>query len=81
MSEHLLEKEIQTYKDNLPSLTAEEGKFILIKGDQIIGLFETYEDAIKAGYEQFELEPFLVKQIHAMEQVQVVTRLLSSCHT
>ena len=82
MSQHVLEKELQTYKDNLPQLTAEEGKFVLIKGDRVVGTFGTYEDAVKAGYEEFKLEPFLVKQIRAIEQVQVVTRLLNlPCHT
>ena len=72
-----LEKELQTYKEKLPELLADEGKFVLIRGKHIVDVFGTYEDAIKAGYEQFELEPFLVKQIHAMEEVQFVTRLLN----
>lgn len=79
---HVLDKELQTYQDKLPEWKDKEGKFVLIKGDRVVDFFGTYEDAIKAGYEQFKLESFLVKQIHAMEQVQVVTRLLSTpCHT
>jgi hypothetical protein len=74
-----LERELQTYKAKLPELLADEGKFVLIYGKQIIDVFGTYEDAIKAGYEQFELQPFLVKQIHAMEEVQFVTRLSVPC--
>ena len=75
---HQLEKELQTYRENLPQWKDDEGKYVLIKGDRVVGVFGTYEDAIKAGYDEFKLEPFLVKQVHAMEEVQVVTRLLGS---
>ena len=78
-----LEKELQTYKENLSKLDADEGKFVLIQGDTIVGIYTAYEDALKAGYENFSVEtPFLVKRIQAVEQVQVITRLLnSSCRT
>jgi hypothetical protein len=76
MSGQVLEKELQTYKDNLPNLTADEGKFVLIQGDKVVGVYTAYEDAIKAGYEEFGLTPFLVKQIHANEKVQFISRLL-----
>ena len=56
-----LEKELQTYKEKLPEIVADEGKFVLIDGDNVIDVYGTYEDAIKAGYEKFQLGPFLVK--------------------
>jgi len=71
-----LEKELETYKSKLPELKGSEGKFVLIHGTEIAGTFTSYEDAIKEGYAQFKLEPFLVKQIQVMEQVQFVTRLV-----
>ena len=38
-----------------------EGKFALIQGDTVAGIWDTYEDAIKEGYQQFGLtKPFLV---------------------
>ncbi len=76
-----LEKELETYKSKLPELTASEGKFVLIRGDQVIGIFDTYADAIKEGYEKFELAPFLVKQIQAIERVQFISRFVDPCHT
>ena len=69
-----LERERATYKDKLSELKEHEGKFVLIHGDKVVDYFSAYEDAIKAGYQQFQLEPFLVKQINALEQVQHVTR-------
>jgi hypothetical protein len=75
-----LEKELETYKSKLPELKGSEGKFVLIHGADVAGTFSSYEDAIKEGYALFKLEPFLVKQIQAIEQVQFVTRLVApSC--
>jgi len=77
-----LEKELETYKRKLPELISEEGKFVLMKGDDVCDTFTSYEDALKEGYKRFGLEPFLVKQIYAIEQVQLITRLLDlPCHT
>ena len=71
-----LEKELATYQANLPELKQHEGKFVLIHGEQIIDTFNSYEDAIKAGYKQFNLEPFLVKQIQTIEPVFCFSRYI-----
>lgn len=76
-----LEKELETYKSNLAALAGSEAKFVLIQGEQIKGIFDTYADAIKEGYEKCGLEPFLVKQIQAIERVQFVSRFVSPCPT
>jgi hypothetical protein len=65
-----LEKELETYHLKLPELKAEEGKFVVIHAEEVAGTFTSAEDAIKAGYEKYKLEPFLVKQIKAVELVQ-----------
>jgi len=72
-----LEKELETYKSKLPELQQEEGKFVLIFDSQVIDTFTSYEDAIKEGYKQFGLKPFLVKQIHAIEEIQFISRFVS----
>ena len=71
-----LEREAETYKRLLPTLQAEEGRFALIHRDDLVGVFGTYEDALAEGYRQFKLEPFLVRQIRAVEQVHLITRLI-----
>lgn len=78
-----LETELGTYRAKLPELAKDEGKFVLIHGNDVIDVYGTYEDAIKEGYAKFKLEPFLVKQIHTIEQVQFISRLASPgpCHT
>jgi hypothetical protein len=74
-----LEKELGTYRRELEKLLAHEGKFVLIHGDEIGGFWDTYEDALKDGYSRYGLEPFLVKQVEAVERVQFFTRDLSAC--
>ena len=76
-----LEKELETYKRKLPELIVDAGKFALIHGDEVIGVFGTYEDALREGYHNFKLEPFLVQQIQAALQVHLITRLFEPCHT
>jgi hypothetical protein len=77
-----LEKEMETYQRVFAELQAHQGKYALIHDSEVVDIFGTYEDALKEGYDQFGLEPFLVKQIRAIEQVQYFTRdLVTSCHT
>ena len=72
-----LEKELETYRTKLPEWKDREGKFVLIRGEEVIDFFSTYEDAIKSGYQQFKLEPFLVKRIHATEPVFFISRYIA----
>jgi hypothetical protein len=72
-----LEKELAVYKQKLPELKENEGKFVLIHGDSVVDVYTSYEDAIKEGYAKFRLEPFLVKQIHAIERSQFISRLVT----
>jgi hypothetical protein len=72
-----LERELETYRNSLPALKGEnEGRFVLIKGDQVIDIFTSYDDALKAGYTAFGLAPFLVKKIEAIEQAQFISRFI-----
>ena len=71
-----LDRELETYRSKIAELLADEGKFVLIHGTTVVDTYGTYEDAVKAGYVQFKLEPFLVKRIQTVEQVQFISRLL-----
>lgn len=71
-----LEREMATYSQSLPTLQSNAGKYVLIKNDDIVGVYDTYADALKVGYERFRLEPFLVKQIAPEERVLQFTREL-----
>jgi hypothetical protein len=63
-----LERELETYRNNLPALLAHEGKFVLIHGDRIDSFWDTLDQAAEAGYQRFLLEPFLIKKIVAFER-------------
>jgi len=71
-----LEKELATYTEKLPSMANNEGKFVLIHGDKIVDFFVTYDDAIKAGYQTFGTNPFLVKRIQTTEPILFMSRSL-----
>ena len=70
----LLETESKKYEQELPNLLAHEGKFILITGSEIVGIYDTYADALNVGYEKCGLKPFLVKKIQAVEEIQFFSR-------
>lgn len=72
------EKELATYTAKLPELQQQSGKFVLIKGDNVEGVFDSYSDALKFGYERFKLDPFLVKQIAPSERILYFTRDLET---
>ena len=78
MTTNRLEKELATYERHREELVlANEGKFVLIHGDAVAGVWDTYKDALASGYSQFGLEPFLVKRIEGIERVLCFTRDLS----
>lgn len=77
-----LEQEVATYRRLLTSLQSDEGRFALIKGEALCGVYSSYQDALADGYKQFKLEPFLVQEIRAVEQVHFITRFAdASCLT
>ena len=74
-----LEKELAIYAAKLPEWKEHEGKFVLIHGEDVVDFFTSYEDALKAGYANFKLDPFLVKQIQTVQLVQFVSRFADPC--
>lgn len=77
-----LEKELETYEAKLEELLANEGGFVLIHGEKVLGVYAAYEDALRAGYEKLGVKPFLVKRIAASESLHYFTRdIMGECHT
>lgn len=69
-----LNTELKTYQKLLPSLLNDQGKFALIANEELLGVYSSYEDALKIGYAQCGVKPFLVKKIFAEEQTFYFTR-------
>jgi hypothetical protein len=69
-TEHL-KAEIATYQQHRSRLVAEaEGKYVLIHDSDVVGTYDTYEDALNTGYKQFGLGPFMVQQIRSVDDIQ-----------
>lgn len=64
-------REWDYYRREVVRLLAEgnEGKWILIKGDQIVGIWNTQEEADTVRIERFLLQPVLMKQILSREPI------------
>ena len=72
-----LEKEIETFEKNKEKLLGEaRGRFVLIKDDEIVGDFGSYDDALLEGYRQFGNVEFFVKEVREDEFVNFFTRPL-----
>jgi hypothetical protein len=69
-----LERDLEKYKQLLPTLSASEGKFALIVNAELKGIFDTYSDALAAGYKEAGLSPFLIQRIATTESVSYFTR-------
>ena len=69
--------EIATYDKNVGSWRDREGKFVLIRGTDVVGFYDTYEQALTEGYSRFGVAPFLVKEIRHPAQAHFVSRLVA----
>ncbi len=64
MATGLLDQEMAVYESHKAELLQNaKGKFVLIKGDRIIDIFENPIDAAKRGFQDYGNVPLLVKQV------------------
>jgi hypothetical protein len=62
--ESAFEQDVSTYLKVLPSLlSTDEGKFVLIGEGAMRNVFESRDQAMATGYEQFGSRGFLVQEI------------------
>lgn len=59
--------ELLTYRDNLKELLRDKGKYVLIKGRAVVGIYADEQEAIRTAIDRFGGEPVLVKQIAVKE--------------
>src|SRR5438270_39537 len=66
-----LELEWNTYRREVARLLAEgqEGRHVLIKGEEIVGIYDTRDHALEVAYQRFLDEPFFVHQIQTRERL------------
>jgi hypothetical protein len=64
-----LENELQFFAENKAQWTkAHLGKFVLVKGSELIGVYDNAETAITEGAKRFGAESFLVRQLNPEEK-------------
>lgn len=69
VSTNVLQKEIAFYNKNKKEyLKTHKDKFLLIKGEELFGAFDSQEEAYKVGVEKFGSEAFLIKKVADEEQ-------------
>ena len=65
-----LTSEITAYCAHLPRrLREHRGQFVLIKGDDVVGIFPDRSTALEDGYRRFGIVSFLVREITDSEPV------------
>ncbi len=65
-----LQIERETFANHLAGFLREgkQGKFVLIDGGDVHGVWTSIDEALGAGYRKFELEPFLIKLVTEHEE-------------
>jgi hypothetical protein len=59
-----LEKELEAFKKNLPEWSQTHGgKFVLVVGEELVGVYDDPETAYEIGIERFGNIPMLIKQV------------------
>jgi len=61
--------EMLTYRDRLDELLRDEGKYVLIKGREIIGIYVERDEALHEAVSRFGSQAVFVKRIAAKEPV------------
>ena len=65
----MLEKEYKFYQENQKKLADKYlNKHIVIKDNEVFGVFSSLDEAITKALEQYELGTFLVKHVEKEEQ-------------
>jgi len=69
-----LESELRCFEAHRAELVERaRGKYALVKNDALIGTFDDQTRAIRAGYERFGNEPFLVKEISEVDLPLIIS--------
>ena len=70
-AEVLLATEIATFERELPRLLAEghERRWAVVKGSDVISVWDTVNDALQAAHERLGLEPFLLREVLTHQRI------------
>ena len=57
-------------------LSRHQGKFLLIKGEELLDVFSTLEDAYKAGVKLFGNQPFFIRRLEETNSTNQIPSLM-----
>jgi hypothetical protein len=64
----VLSEERAYYDEQLPNfLSAHAGRFVLIRGRDLLGVYDRQEETLSEGARRFGLSPFLVRRVEQTE--------------
>jgi hypothetical protein len=73
MEANVLAQELATYAAEKESLLADSlGKYVVISGDRVLGTWDTFDEALTAGYSEVGIRPFLVREVRPVEEVHYI---------
>jgi hypothetical protein len=76
MASPVLENERKSFGANRKQwLALYAGKFILVKGEELIGVFDKPEDALAEGARRFGSDSFLVRQVKEADELVYILAL------
>lgn len=62
---HILDREINAFEQMKAQLIENHnGKFVVIHGGKLVGVFDTFDTAAKTAVSQYE-QPYLIRQVGA----------------
>lgn len=68
---HVLDVEIQAFERKKQELTERyNGKYVVIKGDDLAGVFDSFNNAAKMAVETLK-SPYLIRQVGASESMSL----------
>ena len=72
-----LQQDLAAFEAEKSKLASEDGKFAVFFDGKLVGTFASYQEALTRGYSIAGLQPFLVRQITSVPQVQHFSRTLT----
>ncbi len=68
----MLDKERKFYDEKRAELVSQHlGKFVLIKAEELVGVYNKIEEALSEGARRFGMQPFLVRQISETSETEI----------
>lgn len=73
----ILERELRVYEARRAEfLQHHAGKFVLIKGEEFVGAYDTQEAAYSAGVQRFGNEPMFIRLVAHEDRVEFLPALM-----